>query len=101
MLVICYGDLFVMVIYCYVIYLICVLFDMHLVCYASSLLCSICTIFVMHTFLLCYLFVMLVVAVFWYALFLLCCETLCYALVNLFVIQLVDVFCGMLVLFMV
>ena len=77
----------VMMIYCYVNYLIWHLFDMALICYDIYLLFSI--------------YVMLDICYACCSFFLLHCETLWYALVNLFVIQLVDVFCGMLVLFMV
>ena len=77
----------VMMIYCYVNYLIWHLFDMALICY--------------DIYLICVLFVMLDICYACCSFFLLHCETLWYALVNLFVIQLVDVFSGMLVPFMV
>ena len=98
MLIILICCLFVMIIYCYALYLLCHLFVMLYICYAVCLLCS---IFGMLIYLIWHLFVMLDICYACCSFFLLCCETLWYALVNLFVIQLVDVFSGMLVLFMV
>ena len=106
--------LFVMYISWYDIYLLCYLFDMSFVCYAIYLICHLfvmlyicyavcllCPIFGMLIYLIWHLFVMLDICYACCSFFLLHCETLWYALVNLFVIQLVDVFSGMLVLFMV
>ena len=90
--------LFDMTFICYAIYLICHLFVMLYICYA---VCLLCPIFGMLIYLIWHLFVMLDICYACCSFFLLHCETLWYALVNLFVIQLVDVFCGMLVLFMV
>ena len=108
MLYICYALCLLCSIFAMLIILLCYLFDMCLICYV---ICLLCCVFVMPCvcyarYLLWYIFDMCHICyacwcIFWYALFLLCCETLWYALVNLFVIQLVDVFSGMLVLFMV
>ena len=87
MLCVCYARYLVCWFIWYGIYLIWHLFDMAFICYDIYLLFSI--------------YVMLDICYACCSFFLLCCETLWYALVNLFVIQLVDVFSGMLVLFMV
>ena len=114
MLLVCYADYFDTLIilirwlFWYVVYLLCILFDMTFICYVIYLICHLFVmLFIWYVICLsCSIFVMLCVCyaywcIFFFSLFLLCCETLWYALVNLFVIQLVDVFCGMLVLFMV
>ena len=93
MCLICYDDLFDMTFIWYVSCLLCSIYVMLVDCYAVFFVTSI----------ICYTdyFVMLDICYACCSFFLLHCETLWYALVNLFVIQLVDVFCGMLVLFMV
>ena len=93
MCLICYDDLFDMTFIWYVSCLLCSIYVMLVDCYAVFFVTSI----------ICYTdyFVMLDICYACCSFFLLHCETLWYALVNLFVIQLVDVFSGMLVLFMV
>ena len=114
-----YASYFDMLLICYVVYLLFSYFDMLIYCYDDLLLCQLFdmafiwygTYLIWHLFdmalicydiyLICVLFVMLDICYACCSFFLLCCETLWYVLVNLFVIQLVDVFSGMLVLFMV
>ena len=98
-----YASYFDMLLICYVVYLLFSYFDMLIYCYDDLLLCQLFDMALIWygTYLLWYIFDMCFICYACCSFFLLHCETLWYALVNLFVIQLVDVFCGMLVLFMV
>ena len=98
-----YASYFDMLLICYVVYLLFSYFDMLIYCYDDLLLCQLFDMALIWygTYLLWYIFDMCFICYACCSFFLLHCETLWYALVNLFVIQLVDVFSGMLAPFMV